>query len=267
MNLDFLKNVVVETPETVKTPRVAKDKNPTGGLILRVFKSGKVYPSEELVQHYDLQYKNRNSSDQGYALDVFSSKNWAQFPADAPENYIFINSVRRGSPKADLFASCGYDDNGEPKSDVMTQGGGSFGKSLVEMVESTLNITIEDYVDLTVDTSIAIPSSTGVYYLPKVVSRGENKGKIDAVRRENVVINPVILSGPQYSTQDIEDAVIEDANEVEETPEAFVTETTEDTLTPDMESEDPVQDNAVEELDVPEIPSAPEMPSMPEIQV
>ena len=193
MNLDFLNNISLDPVADKKKPvRKATPKLPENA-DLRVFKSGKIYPSKAFATEYE--YRNKDSQDKGYALDVFDSQKWGMIAGKLPQELIFVAKVPKGSAKADLFNSCKYDDQGEPKSSVLTQGGGSFGETFKEMLTRIYNVDwdITEYVDLNVDTEHQIKSPNQIYFIPKVVSRGANKGKEDYIRRELVPIYPLVV--------------------------------------------------------------------------
>ena len=137
MNFDFLKNVQLSVPETKtkaeKPGRTAAPKNPEG-LTLRVFANGKIYPSQELVNIFELEYPDKSDGVPNFGLDVFKSTDWGMFPVNAPQKYIFIAPVLKDSPKVDLFGSVKYNEDGTPVNSVLEQGGGTFGEQLLEMI-------------------------------------------------------------------------------------------------------------------------------------
>ena len=249
MNFDFLKNVELVVPETTKAvTRNTADKTPEG-LALRVFANGKVYPSAKLVSQFGLEYANKDSVVKTNGLDVFKSADWPMFPVNPDNPLIFIAPVSKGEPKIDLFGQVGYNEDNTPKNSVMEQGGGSFGKELVEMVESVYGITLEkgEYVDLEVKEEYKIKSPNDVYYIPKTVTRGARKGETSVIRRENIDVMPLApivdkkeeeptqgeLEFPEKSTEEkaneYTNSLIEEIMEGEEMPEA-VPESGEDLL-------------------------------------
>lgn len=197
MNFDFLKNVQLSVPETKtkseKPGRTAVTKNPEG-LTIRVFANGKIYPSQELVNKFDLEYKVYDSILKGFGLDVFKSTDWGMFPVDAPQKYIFIAPVLKDSPKVDLFGSVKYNEDGTPVNSVMEQGGGTFGEQLLEMILEVYGITLEkgSFLDLEVKADVVVKSPNDVYFIPKTVARGEKKGQITVIRRENITVMPLV---------------------------------------------------------------------------
>lgn len=196
MDLGFLSNIQLNEPASSKVvaSRATAPKLPEGNCI-RIFGSGKAYPSAALVAAFDLEYRNKGVEG-GFAFDVFKSVNWAMFPESSPE-LIFCAAVPKGTPKADLFSACGHDkDTGVPTKTVTEQGGGSFAKELLAMVGEVYGKTAEKggYIDIEIVIASALPArQDGIYYIPKVVSRGSNKGSLDVVRRENINIWPIVV--------------------------------------------------------------------------
>lgn len=173
---DFLKNITFKENLGVK---LNMDKNPTG-LKLRLFKNGRVYPSEELVTRFKLEY----GVEGGNAIDYFNTKEWGPYPKDAPEAVV-IGFSPRTEAKLDLF---GYTrkKKGEEAS-IMQQGPEAVG--LWELIVNTYKLTDIDnwpYIDLEVNMDIPIKTEDSIYLLPKKVSRGKNIGKLTYQRRENI---------------------------------------------------------------------------------
>ena len=206
INFDFLKTVELSTPDVKEVQsRVSSIKNPEG-LAIRVFGNGKVYPSAELVAKYNLEYQPKGSDNATNGLDVFNSKDWNMFPSNAPQHVVFIAIVPKSSTKIDLFGQVGYNDDNTPKSTVMEQGGGSFGKEFKEMVESVygIEIGVREYRDFKVSDDIIMKSETGIYFMPKTVTRGAHKGEISVVRRENVSVIPLVPMDSEFGEPDSE---------------------------------------------------------------
>lgn len=195
MNFDFLKNVQLSVPETKteRPGRTATPKNPEG-LTLRVFANGKVYPSQELVDKFNLDYLRKDSVLSGNGLDVFKSTDWGMFPVDAPQKYIFIAPVLKDLPKVDLFGSVKYNEDGTPVNSVMEQGGGTFGEQLLEMISEVYGITLEkgSFLDLEIKADVVVKSPNDVYFIPKTITRGEKRGQVTVVRRENITVMPLV---------------------------------------------------------------------------
>ena len=199
MNFDFsfLNNVEVVTPEKeakVKSVSAVKvDKYPTEGTIIRVWANGNIFPSPALVKELNLEYGSSVPVQAvGNGLDVFAFSKMPNAPQIA-QDCIMISAVLKSAPKVDLFGSCKYDAAGQPKSSVLTQGGGTFGEEFVAMIKEVYGITIEKgtFLDLEVKLDIS-PKVSPIVYLPKTVDRGPKKGQLDVARRENITIFPLV---------------------------------------------------------------------------
>ena len=206
-NFDFLKNVTLTVPETSAKTTSKVDKNPTG-MKLRVYASGKVYPSQELVDSLSLEYRDKEAPVSGNGLDVFKSIDWGMFPQIPGQDFIFVCAVPKSSAKVDMFGQVGYSEDGTPKVSVMEQGGGTFGKELVDMIESVYGIIIEkgQFIDLELKTDVVIKSPNDVYFIPKTVARGEKKGEITVIRREYVNVMPLV---PVVELETVQDPQLE----------------------------------------------------------
>jgi hypothetical protein len=246
MNFDFLKNVQLSVPETKtkaeKPGRTAVTKNPEG-LALRVFSNGKIYPSQELVDKFNLDYHRKDSVLSGNGLDVFKSTDWGMFPVDAPQKYIFIAPVLKDLPKVDLFGSVKYNEDGTPVNSVMEQGGGTFGEQLLEMITEVYGITLEkgSFLDLEVKVDVVVKSPNDVYFIPKTIARGEKKGQITVVRRENITVMPlvpcveitnILANVEEVSDEEVREQEVVESYEVsDESQKLYIDPTTEGTLT------------------------------------
>lgn len=227
--LSFLKNAKLEEqPIPKKGPGgKAKQWNPDPTILaVRLWKDGSVFPSQALVDQFNLEYKTATitkiplplkegqpEEEQKYkneyyyvagpgnGFDVIDSRQWPGFSADG--NSLFISPVQRDQPKVDLFSSVGYNDNpevedfGTPKTSVMEQGANTFGKStLLEAVKDIYGIELgenKEFVDLLViakidEFDISTTFSKPLTFLPKIIVRGDEKGKADLQRRENAII-------------------------------------------------------------------------------
>lgn len=221
--LSFLRNAKLEeTPVVKKGPGgKAKQWNPNPTILaVRLWKDGSVFPSQALVDQFNLDYKNatitkvalplkegqteeeqkfKNEyyyvSGPGNGFDVIDSRQWPGFTADGAS--LFISPVERNQPKVDLFASVGYEEDGTPKTTVLEQGANTFGKStLIEAVKEVYGIELgedKEFVDLMVvdkidDFDVVETFSKPVTFVPKIVVRGDDKGKADLQRRENAKI-------------------------------------------------------------------------------
>ena len=201
-DFSFLNEVEVITPEKETRVSVAKtDKYPTEGTVIRVWANGNIFPSQKLVDELSLEYGVTplvpGSTSNG--LDVFAFSKMPNAPQIA-QDCIMISAVSKSAPKVDLFGSCKYDEvTGEPKSSVLTQGGGTFGEEFVAMIKKVYGIEIPKgtYLDLEVKLDIS-PKVSPIVYLPKTVDRGPKKGQPDVARRENITIHPLV---PMVSAQ------------------------------------------------------------------
>lgn len=197
--LDFLKNAKLASNEVVKPAVVrsstAKARNPENA-DLRVFKDGSVYPSAALVNEFNLTYQKKDATEKGFGFDVFLSTEYPNTQSWPKEHrIIFIASLKKDAGKVDLFSSVGYDDKGEPATDVMVQGANTFGKQLLEWVKDTYGeepTEEKPYIDLVIVRGNPMVTDTGIYYVPKKVSRGEDKGKTTLVTRENLTLFPLV---------------------------------------------------------------------------
>lgn len=199
MNFEFLNDlskVVIAAPikavkeKIEKEAKVKASKLPEG-LRLRVYANGKIYPSAELVSTMNLEFVAKGSETTANGLDIFPSNKLVGL-----ENFncILISSTSKKSPKVDLFGQCGYDEAGVPKASVLTQGGGSFGPELVEMIKTVYGITIEEgtFLDMEVRVDVSPTFESPVVFIPKTIARGEKKGSPDYARRENITIYPLV---------------------------------------------------------------------------
>ena len=202
MNFDFLKNTTLAqveqktTTTTNRTGRVAMERNPTNGASLRLFKDGSIYPSQETVDKYNLEYFGET----GNGLDIIDSRQWAQYPQNA-QPVVFVTAVPKKSGLVSLFSQA----KGEDVS-VMTQGSKTFGAELTTLLQEVYNVedlfATQKYVDLVIVDNVEMPSADGIYNLPKKVAKGENKGQATSARRENITVNPLALFVPETNTTD-----------------------------------------------------------------
>lgn len=252
LKLAFLQNIQVVAEEA--KPRKAgggsrKEWNPTSGLVIRVWKDGSIFPSQELVDKFDLGYRKQlpedelaalkesnRKPDMGNGFDVADSQDFPTFKT--PQRLLIISPVAKTEGKVDLFGSVAYrkvdeEDGkaGEPLISVMDQGTTTFGKDfLIPAIEEIYGITFfkpaiparpaveakpaegdqpevkgkdatpevpevpgVEYVDLVLigqdgteeSEPWTLEKGKEVAFLPKRVSRGEKRGDMTVVRREN----------------------------------------------------------------------------------
>jgi hypothetical protein len=193
----FLKSAEVEEVKVVATtgakrggPR--KQWNPAPALLaIRIWQDGSVFPSQALVDKFDLEYKDAVITFEdiaakpavmeadgltikteakeahrkriatvnppvGNGFDVIDTREWGQWKM--PENnMLFIGAVPKDLPKVDLFSSTVYNDEGKASNTVMEQGAATFGKGLVTTIKEIYGIELSDdkeYVDMIVATEL-----------------------------------------------------------------------------------------------------------------
>lgn len=252
---DFLMSAtILDVADSKKTPVSTKKNRTPDGLTIRVFRDGSVWPSKELVSQFQLEYPNAVVTNEaiplpegshpsaepeyrtvmvvtepGNGFDVFKSIDAAQFSAFG--KMLIISPVNRKAGKVDLFASTGYNkETGEALSSVLDQGAKTFGADvLLPMIKEMygLELTKEgeiDFIDLTFVANPAtgqpwgLPEGKTVTTVPKLVSRGADKGLLTMVRRENpsfYVLYPTSLIEAQSATK----AQTADDQQVEQTVE------------------------------------------------
>jgi hypothetical protein len=187
MDYSFLSNLTLVDTGRMRQP---KEKNPAG-MTVRVYANGEVYPSKELVEKYKLEYVNRESTEKANGIDVVDSTEWT--PMATQPRMILFGITPKTEPKVDLFGSCKFNDDGSPKSSVMTQGAAS--EELLNLTRSLGFLTPEQkYVDLVLLEQYPINTKDGLAYIPKTVSRGPKKGEKDYERRENVTFYTVLTT-------------------------------------------------------------------------
>ncbi len=241
--LSFLQKVVVKGEMKTST-RAHVVKAPAAGADLRVYANGTVYPSEDFVKLFNLEYqpkvvhvfasetageepikKLKYGENAGNGLDIFESNNYGAI--ESPQNFIVLAAVSRKEGKLDLFRGCDYDEAGNPKQSVLVQGSSTFAKTvLIPMLEKVYGVKLDKetapFVDLKVvghgdkfDLPIRNDNGSSVYNLPKALARGDNKGQVLTVRRENVYLwalvpmamvegaGEIILSGPTFGVSEL----------------------------------------------------------------
>lgn len=159
------------------------DKNPQKGL--RLFANGALYPSQEVVDRYNLEYQAQDASDPGNAIDIVDSTQWA--PTAQLEPAILVAFVNRKEPKTDLFSRTVHDENNAPKNSVMN---GTQADDLLDRCKELGYFSVNGielkFIDLTIVESNPITTEDGIYYLPKTIARGKRKGEPTYTRRENI---------------------------------------------------------------------------------
>lgn len=225
---------------------------PADTLRIRVWNNGQVYPSKALVDKFDLEYKTaiitktdvplkegevlaegekpkvkrtyEYANGAGNGFDVISSLEWGQYKAapDSP-NFMAIAVVPKTEPKVDLFGNTKFKDDGTPTATVLEQGSSSYGKdTLLPMLETVYGVKLKSeenpdapaFVDMQIDDSFDLKQlvPNGVFLFPKTVVRGEDKGKADFVRRENVSMFAFEPVPAEAVTEDTEPVAAEDVD-------------------------------------------------------
>ena len=219
-----------------------KEWNPTTADI-RIWKDGSVYPSQALVDKWNLNFTPRTFdeatgkwSDEpgGYGFDVFHT---ADYPAIKGPNMVAIVPVPRSLGKIDLFASCNYYTKkdaengdvpegakvGDPVTSVMEQGSNTFGKELLKMLNVSYDVVpnAEGYIDLLVfGDPIKNVNGSEIYNIPKKLKKGDKAGELSYVRREKVSVFVLIPTDDSETTDTLEEgpAKEEGSNDIGKTP-------------------------------------------------
>lgn len=191
--LAALNNATIENP--VKKHVVKEPLPELTGMCIRLMSDGAIYPSEELVKKFNLEYTSKDNIE-GCGLDVWCSWNWS-FLKDFTTKCIFISPITRyndkgkATPKISLFGTCKYDDNDNPRTSVLTQGSKVFGEQYLQswITEAYGTFVTDDcqYIDFEL-VSTGIKSEDGLYYIPKEKTNKDGEKKPTYERRENLDI-------------------------------------------------------------------------------
>lgn len=176
MDFNFLKEIKLVNYTPAEKGKTSK--NPTG-LALRIYANGKAYPSLDLVKEFNLEYGENT-----YGLDIFDAHSWGLYPKDQP-NVMFVTPVKRSEPKIDLFGT-----RRSEETSVVDQGPNA--DWVIEMASRVVGHPLDgiEYIDLVLDTTVPVVTPDNIYYIPKTVARGEKKGTVTVVRRENLHLFP-----------------------------------------------------------------------------
>lgn len=232
-SLDFLNEIKIEEVSKSSTRAAKKsstDNNPASTFMgIRVWKSGKVYPSQALTDAFSLEYSNKvrtidaegkittsvPNEGKTNGFDVFSISDWTQVDdATRSNKLILIGVTPKSCNKVDLFSTTKYNEDGTPVFSVMEQGASTFGsKTLLPLIKEVYGMECneEGYIDLEINTNFNLKSKAlnGIFVLPKVISRGDDMGKPDIARRENINVfpmTPVVAVVPPGSDFDVDQA-------------------------------------------------------------
>lgn len=168
--LSFLKNIQIVATEDDKPKRRStgsKEWNPPTGLAVRVWYDGSVYPSQELVDKFQLEYRNRPEEEKkevvtdadgnivetpkllieekakpfmGNGFDVLDSEDYPAFQTGGIR-VLVISPAPKDAGKVNLFYTVGYNEDRTPKISVMDQGLATFGADfLVPKIEEIYGI-------------------------------------------------------------------------------------------------------------------------------
>lgn len=231
--LAFLQNIQVVADERPKKPRT-KEWNPTEGLAIRLWKSGEVYPSQALVDQFNLEFKNRLTDEDltaikagtiskphpGNGFDVIDTEDFPAFKSS--QRLLIISPVPKDQLKVDLFGTVSYSETMTPVISVMDQGAATFGKDfLIPTLKEVYDIELGDenpYVDLVfmgkegTDNPEPFFADKDIVFFPKKVARGEKKGEMTIQRREKpamyVLYPKQLLEEPETQTAAVADPAI-----------------------------------------------------------
>lgn len=194
MSFEWLKGLKFKEE---RPTRATASKTPEG-LSLRVYAGGRVIPSQALIDRFKLEYGIAGEC----GIDFFTAHNWGAYPKDQP-NALFLAFVPRTEPKIDLFAT-----RRSEETKVIDQAPVS--KELVAAIKEVYPKAWEEetsFIDITINEDYAVTTEDGLYFIPKLVARGERKGQMQAQRRENITLYPVSV---QVNTEMDSDTVVQD---------------------------------------------------------
>jgi hypothetical protein len=219
MSLSFLKGITLKSNEevkpafiTTKAARPSIDRSPVNA-DLRVFKDGSIYPSKALVEKFNLEYVGKDhvyaeGESQANGFDIVSSKTFPN-TSHLEASFLLIGVVPKSLPKVDVFGSTTYVSDKDvekdstlvlnaAKSSVLDQGANTFGKEvLIPMLKEVYGFEFgenDKFVDLIIVSDQPLVTSDGNYFIPKRITRGEKKGQLDIVVRQNIDLFPLVLA-------------------------------------------------------------------------
>jgi len=207
----FLDNI--ELSEVIPKQQMGSskvEKNPTEADI-RVFADGAIYPSEKLVEEFNLEYQSEGSDIVENGFDLIDTALWGMLPKDTPR-FLAIATVNRASARKPMLFGKYRMKDGKPVHSVMSQGSISAGKTLLSYLDVVLGVEMGDepYLDLKLVRERKLSSNNGIYNLPYVVAKGKEAGVIKSVRRENCEIYPLIVVNTEPIGEEPQKANIEE---------------------------------------------------------
>lgn len=221
MDLNFLNDISLTKTES-RTRNASVDTTPAEGADLRLFSDGRIYPAAQLVEDHSLEYVAKGE-EVGNGFDIIDTTNFPNYPQESPR-LVMVALVSKDMPKVDLFGSVGYNPNGgAPKTSVLTQGSGTTGKWLIDMLQEVYGITDlftnARFVDLKINDDFGLTTENNIYHFPKRVNRGEHKGDVTYQRRTDTEMWPLtLLIQPEEITE------VVDQEEKEESMESATSE-------------------------------------------
>lgn len=246
MSLSFLKGITLKSNEevkpafiTTKAARPSIDRSPVNA-DLRVFRDGSIYPSKVLVEKFNLEYVGKDhvyaeGEAQANGFDIVSSKTFPN-TSHLEASFLLIGVVAKSLPKVDVFGSTTYVSDKDvekdstlvlnaAKSSVLDQGANTFGKEvLIPMLKEVYGFEFgenDKFVDLIIVSDQPLVTSDGNYFIPKRITRGEKKGQLDIVVRQNIDLFPLVLAAAMAEENGSE--VTEDVSQ-DEAPEIQMSE-------------------------------------------
>lgn len=207
----------VKVAELKRTPRagtggrtkVEKQLAPNEGYDLRVFENGSVYPTQEIVNKLNLEYKpayaspsnDHDVSYRGFGFDIIDPADCISLKtaveAGMPTGFIILGHTPRVDGKVDIFRSTRYDEQENPKSTVLDQGAPS---DLAELIFAKYGDNAfgnqenkVGYVDVKILTDNVIPNpSTGVIIVNKFTNKKDRDEPVKTyVNRKNTTMFPL----------------------------------------------------------------------------
>jgi hypothetical protein len=208
--LSFLSQVTVVAVESVKKPaaRVAKQWQPLTA-DLRIWSSGAVFPSADLIAEFSLEYTNKNTPEVvANGIDIIDIAEMAAI--STPQRFIAMSVTAKSESRIDLFGITRYAEDGTPTASVAEQGSATFGKEyLLPLLKEVYGVepNEEGFIDLNIVRSMPFTSANGIFRFPKLVSRGAQKGEVSYVRRENQTVYALVVvetpTGDQPADTDV----------------------------------------------------------------